>query len=75
MAVSLDGFVASPISARRTRSGIGGMQLHEGVFELEARGKQMDEEGGEVNASTPVVEEAQADVGAVVMGLKYQVVR
>lgn len=31
-------------------------------------GRQQGEEGGEVNASTAVVEEAQANVGATVMG-------
>jgi dihydrofolate reductase len=30
--------------------------------------RQQGERGGEVNASTPVIEEAQANVGAVVMG-------
>jgi hypothetical protein len=44
------------------------MRLHEWVFELEALRKQMGQVGGEVNASTPVVEEEQANVGAVVMG-------
>ena len=30
--------------------------------------RQQGDEGGEVNASTPVVEETQANVGATVMG-------
>jgi hypothetical protein len=38
------------------------------VFRLEAWRRQQGLEGGEVNASTPVVEEAQAGVGATVMG-------
>ncbi len=48
--------------------GVGGMDLHQWVFELEAWRKQQGQEGGEVNASTPVVEEAQSNVGATVMG-------
>ncbi|MDP9298867.1 MAG: dihydrofolate reductase family protein, partial [Actinomycetota bacterium] len=36
--------------------------------ELEAWRRQNGQEGGEVNASTPVVEEAQSNVGATVMG-------
>jgi hypothetical protein len=44
------------------------MALHQWVFNLEAWRKQQGLEGGEVNASTPVVQEAQAGVGATVMG-------
>ncbi len=68
MAVSLDGYVAGPNQSEQDPLGVGGMRLHEWVFDLEAWRKQMGLEGGEVNASTPVVEEAQANVGAVVMG-------
>jgi dihydrofolate reductase len=68
MAVSLDGYVAGPNQSERDPLGVGGMQLHEWVFELEAWRREMGQEGGEVNASSPVVEEAQANVGAVVMG-------
>jgi dihydrofolate reductase len=68
MAVSLDGFVAGPDQSEQDPLGVGGMRLHEWVFELEAWRKQMGLEGGEVNASTPIVEEAHANVGAVVMG-------
>jgi len=68
MAVSLDGYVAGPNQSEQDPLGVGGMQLHAWVFELEAWRTQMGLEGGEVNASTPVVVEAQANVGAVVMG-------
>jgi len=68
MAVSLDGYVAGANQSERDPLGVGGMQLHEWVFELEAWRREMGQEGGEVNASSPVVEEAQANVGAVVMG-------
>jgi dihydrofolate reductase len=44
------------------------MELHQWVFKLEAWRRQQGLEGGEVNASTPVVEEAQAGAGATVMG-------
>jgi dihydrofolate reductase len=68
LAVSLDGYVAGPDQSVDNPLGVGGMDLHRWVFELEAWRKQQGQEGGEVNASTPVVEEAQSNVGATVMG-------
>lgn len=68
IAVSLDGYVAGPNQSEQDPLGVGGLRLHEWVFELEAWRRQMGEEGGEVNASTQVVVEAQTNVGAVVMG-------
>lgn len=44
------------------------MRLHEWVVNLEVWRKQHGLEGGEVNASTPVVEEIQSNVDATVMG-------
>jgi dihydrofolate reductase len=68
LAVSLDGFVAGPDQSEENPLGVGGMELHQWVFRLEAWRRQHDLEGGEANASTAVVEEAQANVGATVMG-------
>lgn len=68
LAVSLDGFVAGPDQSEENPLGVGGLQLHQWIFKLEVWRWQQGEEGGEVNASTPVVEEAQANVGATVMG-------
>jgi dihydrofolate reductase len=68
LAVSLDGYVAGPDQSVANPLGVGGMELHQWVFKLEAWRRQQGLEGGEVNASTPVVEEAQAGVGATVMG-------
>jgi dihydrofolate reductase len=68
MAVSLDGYVAGPRQSEDDPLGVGGIALHEWVFELEAWRREQGQEGGVVNASTPVVEEAQSNVGAVVMG-------
>jgi dihydrofolate reductase len=70
LAVSLDGFVAGPDQSQENPLGVGGMDLHQWVFKLEAWRKQQGQEGGEVNTSTPVVEEAQSNVGATVMGRK-----
>jgi len=68
LAVSLDGFVAGPDQSEENPLGVGSLELHQWVFPLEVWRRQQGEEGGEVNASTPVVQEAQANVGAVVMG-------
>jgi dihydrofolate reductase len=66
--MSLDGYVAGPDQSEENPLGVGGMDLHGWAFELEAWRKQQGQKGGEVNASTPVVEEAQSNVGAAVMG-------
>ena len=60
LAVSLDGFVAGPDQSEENPLGVGGLELHQWVFPLEVWRRQQGQEGGEVNASTPVVEEAQS---------------
>src|SRR5436190_9654694 len=66
--VSLDGFLAGPDPSVEEPLGRGGMQLHDWAFELAAWRAPHGLEGGEVNASTPVIEELTANVGAYVMG-------
>jgi dihydrofolate reductase len=68
LAVSLDGYVAGPDQSEENPLGLGGMDLHNWVFELEAWRKPHGEEGGTVNASSAVVEEVQSNIGATVMG-------
>jgi dihydrofolate reductase len=68
LSVSLDGYVAGPDQSEENPLGVGGEELHEWVVALEVWRRQHGLEGGEVNASTPVVEELQANVGATVMG-------
>ena len=68
LSMSLDGFVAGPNQSTENPLGIGGLDLHRWAVGLEAWRKQHGEAGGKVNASTPVVEELQANVGATVMG-------
>jgi len=68
VAVSLDGYVAGPHQSKENPLGVGGMDLHQWLFQLEAWRKQEGQSGGEINASTQVVEEAQSNVGALVMG-------
>ena len=68
IAMSLDGYVAGPDQDEENPLGVGGMRLHEWVFELEAWRASQGMDGGSANASTPVIEEMQANVGATIMG-------
>jgi dihydrofolate reductase len=68
MMMSLDGFVAGPDQSAENPFGIGGMRLNEWLFPLRAFREMQGEEGGEVNASTPIVEGWMDNVGATVMG-------
>ena len=68
IAISLDGYAAGPDQSEENPLGKGGMQLHEWVFGLAAWRKPHGLEGGDVNASSAVVEESIANVGATIMG-------
>jgi dihydrofolate reductase len=68
LSVSLDGFGAGPDQSVENPLGVGGEDLHGWIVDLEAWRKPHGLEGGEVNASTSVVEELQSNVGATVMG-------
>jgi dihydrofolate reductase len=66
--MSLDGFVAGPDQSEEDPLGKGGMQLHQWLVSLKAFRETHGEEGGEVNASTPVAEGILGDTGATIMG-------
>jgi dihydrofolate reductase len=68
ISMSLDGYVAGPDQSEKDPLGVGGMRLHDWVLGLEAFRRAHGEQGGETNASTPVVERWTANVGAGVMG-------
>ena len=68
ISMSLDGFVAGPDPSEQEPLGKRGEELHEWVFPLAAFREPHGEEGGEVNASTPVVEGWSENVGATIMG-------
>ena len=68
ISVSADGYVAGPDQSLENPLGVGGERLHDWVVALRAWRKPHGLEGGEVNASTPVVEESLANVGAEIMG-------
>ena len=66
--VSADGYVAGPNQSLENPLGEGGGDLHEWAIPLRAFREPHGMEGGEVNASTPVLEESLANVGAEIMG-------
>jgi dihydrofolate reductase len=66
--MSLDGFVAGPDQSEDDPLGVGGEQLHEWALPLAAFREPHGREGGEVNASSAVIEETLENVGAAVMG-------
>ena len=68
ISMSLDGFIAGPNQSQEDPLGQGGTQLHEWAFELAAWRTPHGRDGGEVNASTEVVEESLENLGAAVMG-------
>jgi len=68
ISISLDGYAAGPNQSEEHPLGEGGEQLHEWIVKLAAWRESHGYEGGEVNASTSLVEELFSGVGASVMG-------
>jgi dihydrofolate reductase len=68
ISMSLDGFVAGPNPSLENPLGEGGEQLHDWVIGLAAWREPHGLEGGEVNASTEVVQRSLENLGATVMG-------
>src|SRR5688572_5813736 len=68
IAMSLDGFAAGPQQSVKDPLGIGGERLHEWVIPLAVWRASHGLPGGEVDASTPVIEESLANIGATIMG-------
>jgi dihydrofolate reductase len=68
ISMSLDGFVAGPNQNQENPLGEGGEQLHEWAVPLAAWRESHGRDGGEVNASSRVMEESLENIGATVMG-------
>jgi dihydrofolate reductase len=68
ISVSADGYVAGPNQSIENPLGEGGESLHDWMVALRSWRERHGMEGGEVNASSAVVEESQANVGAEIMG-------
>jgi len=68
ISISLDGYVAGPNQTEEDPLGEGGEGLHDWLVEQKAWRRLHGLEGGEENASSAVVEETNANVGAEIMG-------
>ena len=68
ISTSLDGFVAGPNQTLQEPLGTGGERLHEWAIALESWRRAHGMPGGEVNASTAVMERETANIGATIMG-------
>ncbi len=66
--MSVDGFVAGPDQSPEHPLGVGGENLHAWLYPLKVFREGHGEEGGEVNASTPIAEGILGSVGATIMG-------
>ena len=68
ISISLDGYAAGPDQSHENPLGEGGEGLHQWALELDSWRREHGREGGVTNASSAVVEETIANVGAGVMG-------
>jgi len=68
ISMSLDGFIAGLDQSVANPLGSGGERLHEWAFELVEFRAQHGMDGGEVNASSAVVQESLTNIGATIMG-------
>jgi dihydrofolate reductase len=68
LSISLDGYLAGPDQSVDDPLGMGGMHLHDWAFSLAAFRHVHGMDGGETNASSQILEESIANVGAVIMG-------
>ena len=68
ISISLDGFVAGPDQSVADPIGVGGMRLHEWVFQTASWRAMHGQDGGERSADDRVVEQAFVGIGAHVMG-------
>ena len=68
ISTSLDGYVAGPNQSQEEPLGEGGEALHDWLVVLKSWREAQGMEGGEENASDPVVDEENANVGVEIMG-------
>ncbi|HEU4658119.1 MAG TPA: dihydrofolate reductase family protein [Capillimicrobium sp.] len=68
ISVSVDGYAAGPNPSHDEPLGEGGERLHEWAIATDSWQRQHGRTGGERNVDAEVIDEAQAGVGAYVMG-------
>jgi dihydrofolate reductase len=67
-AISIDGYGAGPNQDIDNPIGVGGLRLHEWVFETRAWHKRQNTEGGAEGIDDKFIEEGDAGIGATIMG-------
>src|SRR6266849_4399944 len=70
ISISLDGFVAGPNQSLDHPIGVGGMRLHQWLFDTVSWREQHWQAGGARNADSEVLDEVVQNVGAYIMGRK-----
>jgi dihydrofolate reductase len=70
ISISLDGFAAGPNQSLKDPIGVGGMRLHQWVFQTASWREQHGEEGGARTADSDVVRDLMTNAGAYIMGRK-----
>jgi len=68
ISMSLDGYVAGPNQSIKEPLGVGGERLHDWVVPLAEWRSAHGKSGGETNASSAVLQESLANLGATIMG-------
>ncbi|HEU5003100.1 MAG TPA: dihydrofolate reductase family protein [Actinomycetota bacterium] len=68
LAMSIDGYVAGPDQSRDDPLGVGGLRLHEWVFETRSGRAMIGQEGGSEELDDEYLRTANDGVGATVMG-------
>jgi dihydrofolate reductase len=68
ISMSLDGFIAGPNDSPELGLGEGGERLHEWVYDLESWRERHGLSGGRSDRDAEILEEAFADVRAIVLG-------
>lgn len=68
ISMSFDGYTSGPDQSVKEPLGVGGERLHEWVVALSAWRSRHGMGGGEVNASSHILEEETANIGATIMG-------
>jgi len=70
ISISLDGFVAGPDQSLDHPIGVGGMRLHQWLFDTVSWRERHGQAGGARNADSGVLDEVVQNVGAYIMGRK-----
>src|SRR3954453_19883253 len=68
LSMSLDGYAAGPDQGREAPLGVGGEQLHEGVFATAYGRRMIGETGGETGVDEDFLVRGDENIGSTIMG-------